>query len=332
MKVRNIRKRDIEKIVELLNEYDKKDLQDNKGLDIFQNYHYSMENISSYYEYDKKGCFIAKEKRSIIGVIFSHSYGKLGCIGPIMVFTKERKNEIKRELMNKAIEYLDSKQNVTTCGLETKINDFSSIKLYSQLDFRPAFQTFQLARKINTNSKDEVQFHKHLEKQNLEIDYFSTIVNKEDVFLRCAWLASKYINALDFRPLIELTNKGNLGDTLLIKRDGFIIGFAICHRDILFKNQEEKALEIIVIVIDRDLDDKTLLNSFLLFCEYYARKNNQEQILLNINSSYWLVFQHLINQDYKIQYSTLRMTKYRDEIKAYDRSNEWLVYCHKWSQ
>jgi len=83
-----------------------------------------------------------------VGAIFSHTYGKLGWIGTFGVSTEYQEKGLGKQLMLKAIDYLDKEKNVTKLGLETMPDSAVNIGLYSKLGFKPAFHTIRLYRDI----------------------------------------------------------------------------------------------------------------------------------------------------------------------------------------
>lgn len=290
-----------------------------------------VESIIPYIKQDPEGCFIAIEKKKVIGVIFSHVWGKLGWIGTFGVNPDYQEQGIGKQLMLKAIDYLDNNCNVTTLGLETMSDSSSNIGLYSKLGFKPAFLTISLIKTINKSSLNDSNFNDFVSTNNLEISYFSKEENKNDALARCSWLASKLLNGLNYNPEILLTDNSNFGDTILLKREGFIIGYAVCRTFDKYHDDENKNLYVRIMVIDTDIKDRNYLNYLCNACEQFGIQNNKSVIRLSINSSYWLAYDHLINNRFNVRSSILRMIKYSDEIKSYDHYHEWLVNCANWT-
>jgi ribosomal protein S18 acetylase RimI-like enzyme len=290
-----------------------------------------VESIIPYLKQDPDGCFVAIEKKKVIGAIFSHVWGKLGWIGTFGVDPDFQEQGIGKELMLKAIEYLDKERNVTTLGLETMSDSNSNIGLYSKLGFRPAFLTIRLIKAISKTSLKDDKFKEFASKNNLEITYFSDEENKEDALARCNWLASKVLNGLDYNPEIQLIENSGFGETILLKREGFIIGYAVCRTFNKYHDEENKNLYVRIIVIDTELKDRQYLDYLCHACELYGSQNNKTELRLSINSSYWLAYEHLLEKDFSVRSSILRMIKYSDEIKSYDHHHEWLVNCATWT-
>ena len=290
------------------------------------------ESIHPYLEIEPKGCFIASDRKEIIGAIFCHKWGKIGWIGTFGVLPKYQAKGIGKGLLVKAIEYLDKKCNVTTLGLETFPENNLNIGLFSKCGFKPAFQTIKVVRPIIISPVKQDEFNNYSKNNKLEVALFSKEENKNDAYNRCSWLASKIENGLDYNSEIKITEDYHLGDTILIKKEGFIIGYAICRTESKYQTSKENLeLDVKIAVLDRDFKDIKLLDYLLYVCEEFGHKKHKVQLKLGINSSYWLVYQYFLQNNFRVKSTILRMVKFSEDIKAYDRSNEWLVNCSSWT-
>ncbi|HUU76974.1 MAG TPA: GNAT family N-acetyltransferase [candidate division Zixibacteria bacterium] len=283
------------------------------------------ECVLPYIELEPNGCFIALDKKKIIGAIFTHVWGKMGWIGTFGVVPEYQSKGIGKDLMIKAINYLDRERNVTRLALETMADSAENIGLYSKLGFKPAFQTMHLTKPISFSKEKENQLDTLLQTKSIELDYYSKEQNREDSLTRIRWLSSKIENGLDFTSEIELIDENNFGDTILLKQDGFIIALATCRTVSRHINYENPDLEIRIILIDFDIKDKEVFDIILLACEKYGFENNKEALRLRINSSYWLAFEYLLKSEFKLRGSLLRMIKFSEDIKSFDHQHEWIV-------
>jgi len=185
-----------------------------------------------------------------------------------------------------------------------------------------------LKKQIDFTSKKQIELNKLLEKDSIEIQYFSEEPQQEDALTRCRWLSSKIENGLDYTSKIVVTEKYNQGETILLKKDGFIIAFANCR--LVSNRQGEKdnpTLMVKILVIDKDEKNKQVLDVLLLCCEDFGQKHGKTELRLSVNSSYWLVYEYLLNYGFHIRSSLLRMIKFSEDIKSYDHHHEWIVNC-----
>ncbi|HUT81654.1 MAG TPA: GNAT family N-acetyltransferase [Candidatus Bathyarchaeia archaeon] len=288
----------------------------------------TTEGIIPYIENEPEGCLVALEKKKVVGAIFGHVWGKIGWIGTFGVDPSYQGKGVGKELMIKIIEFLDKKKNVTCLGLETMPDSSFNIGLYSKLGFKPAFQTISLIRPIIDSQRKNEEFTRFAQENNLEISYFSQEENKDDAYTRCKWLAEKIENGLDHSLEIKIANEYKYGETIFVKHEGFIEAYAICR---IIERYEEAApnqsLTVKIILANKDIKEPKLLEYLLLACEKFGLENNKTEIRLSINSSYWLTYQHLINNGFRVRSALLRMVKYSEDIKAYDHQHEWLVNC-----
>ena len=321
MKIIKMTKKHIPEVIDLLEESFQASRLKRKGK-IREKRERDPKGLIVYLEKDPGGAFVAVDKRKVVGAIFSHTYGKLGWIGTFGVLTEYQGKKIGKELMKKSIDYLDKEKNVTKLGLETPTDSPENIGLYSKLGFKPAFLTIRLYRDIVIDDEKAKQFEELIEKKNVQSNFFSQKENKEDVYTRCEWLASKIENGLDYHPEIEITDERELGETILLEHDGFIIAYAICRTQQRSLNVVEETLNVRVIVIDPAQKDKELLDILLYACEKFGLKNNRMSLRIAINSSYWLTYEYLLHGGFRVRGSLLRMIKFSEDIKSFDHDNE----------
>ncbi|MHA1434948.1 MAG: GNAT family N-acetyltransferase [Candidatus Heimdallarchaeota archaeon] len=265
-----------------------------------------------YIEKDPDGSFVAIDKRKVVGAIFSHVYGKLGWIGTFGISTEYQEKGLGKQLMLRAIDYLDKEKNVTKLGLETMPDSAVNIGLYSKLGFKPAFHTIRLYRDITIDKKRKEHFEKLIEEKNIQVNFFSHKENKEDAYTRCGWLASKIENGLDYRPELEITDNEKFGETILLEHDGFIIGYAICRTYQRNLNSQDDTMNVRVLVIDPAQKDQELLDILLYACEKFGLENNRVNLRV---------------AGFRVRGSLLRMIKFSEDIKTFDHHNEWIVHC-----
>ncbi|MBN1330421.1 MAG: GNAT family N-acetyltransferase [Candidatus Heimdallarchaeota archaeon] len=288
----------------------------------------TAESIIPYIENEPEGCLVALEKNKVVGAIFGHVWGKIGWIGTFGVDPEFQGKGVGKELMLKITDFLDKKKNVTYLGLETMPDSNSNIGLYCKLGFKPAFQTISLIRPIIDSPRKNQEFTNFALENNLEISYFSQEENKDEVYTRCQWLAEKIENGLDHSFEMKIANEYKYGETIFVKHEGFIVAYAICRlKDRYEETTPEQSLTVKIIVTDKDIKEPKLLDYILLACEKFGLKNNKTEIKLSINSSYWLTFQHLISNGFRVRSALLRMVKFSEDIRAYDHQHEWLVNC-----
>ncbi|MFW9922768.1 MAG: GNAT family N-acetyltransferase [Candidatus Thorarchaeota archaeon] len=285
------------------------------------------ETMNPFIELEPEGCFIALEERKVIGGIFSHEWGKMGWIGTFGVSPEYQKKGYGKQLLYQAIEYLDKKRNVTKLALETMANSKENIALYSKMGFRPAFQTISLEKQILISDKEKKRINELMLKYNLETTFYSEETNKQDILNRCKWISGKIENGLDYSSEIELAYKNKFGDTILVKRDGFVIAFAYCRTISIHQDIDSPDLFVKILVIDVDQKEKEILELILLTASNFGFENNKTNIRINVNSSYWSVYKYLLDNNYRIRSTLLRMIKFSEEIRAFDNIHDWIVNC-----
>ncbi|MCF2143728.1 MAG: GNAT family N-acetyltransferase [Candidatus Heimdallarchaeota archaeon] len=327
MKIRQMTKRDSPKVISVLAEafndsyFQRRNIKRERSR--------TQESILPYLELEPEGAFVACSGSKILGALFAHTWGKFGWIGTFGVLPENQNEGIGKKLLEKGLYYLTEKAAVTTLALETMPSSMTNIGLYSKQGFRPAFLTIKLQREIPSTFKTmNFSLNNKTNLSSLEISYFSKEENKEDILTRCSWLSDKLHNGLDYTNEILITNKYALGETILVKREGFVIGYAICRAKPKYEEEDAaKLLEIKVLVIDKSIREPEILDLLINACEEFGFQNGKQWLKLSINSSYWVVYRHLLDKGFTVVSAILRMIKFSEDIISHDRSHEWLVNC-----
>ncbi len=300
MKITKMTKKHLPEVIEVLADAFHAWRIQRRGKDVEKRYRLP-EYIIPYMELDPNGSLVAIDKRKVVGAIFAHVWGKFGWIGTFGVHPDYQNKGVGKELMIGAIKYLDVEKNVTKLSLETMTSSATNIGLYSKLGFKPAFQTMFLTKEINFTAEKQKKLNELLEEGSIEIEYYSNESQREDALTRCSWLSNKIENGLDYSSKIVITEKYHQGETILLKKDGFIIAFANCR---LITNKrgdtDNPTLMVKIIVIDKDEKNKQVLDTLLLCCEDFGQKNGKKDFRMSINSSYWLVFEYLLKYGFHI--------------------------------
>jgi len=330
MKIRNMTKKDIPKVIDVLAAAFNDSAFKRKGVQ--RERKRTINSISPYLEIEPEGAFIACSGSKILGALFAHSWGKFGWIGTFGVHPEHQGKGIGKKLIERGLNYLDQRAAVTTLALETMTNSMTNLGLYSRFGFRPAFLTVKLIREISGDNGNttgvEGKTDTIQKKFNVEVGRFSQEENKEDILTRCSWLADKILNGLDYQKEIMLTDRHALGETILIKREGFVIGYAICRTTPRYEDDTHKnRLEIKVLVLDKGIREKAIFDFLLTSCEHYGRELNKQTLTLSVNTSYWVVYRYLLDKEFRVHSAILRMIKFSEDIISHDRSHEWLVNC-----
>lgn len=327
MKITRMTKKHLPEVIDVLAEAFHAWRIQRRGKDAEKRYR-APEYIIPYLESDPNGSFVAIDKRKVVGVIFSHVWGKYGWIGTFGVHPDYQNKGVGKELMLSAIKYLDVEKNVTKLSLETMTSSAVNIGLYSKLGFKPAFQTMSLKKQIAFTPEKQKKLNEQLEKGSIKVHYFSEEAQQEDALTRCSWLSNKIENGLDYSSKIVTSKKYLRGETILLKKDGFIIAFANCRLESNYQGDTDNpTLMVKVLVIDKNEKNKQVLDTLLLCCEDLGQKHGKTELRMSVNSSYWLAYEYLLKYGFHIRSSLLRMIKYSEDIKSYDHHLEWIVNC-----
>ncbi len=174
------------------------------------------------------GCFVAEENEGkIVGVSVAVCWGTLGLFGPVAVLTPYQNQKVAQQLVRAAQGFFDENR-VTLQGVVTFPYSPKHLVLYQKFDFKPRALVAITARSLERREPaPPVKPARGLP----EIKRFSTYEEgkKKGLLARLRTLTGRIYRGLDLTKEIEIVDGLALGDTLLLEKDGALLGFAICH-------------------------------------------------------------------------------------------------------
>jgi ribosomal protein S18 acetylase RimI-like enzyme len=187
------------------------------------------QNISYYLEKEPRGCFIAEIEGQVVGVIFSHIWGKLGWFGPVEVSTEKQGKGIGKILIEHSVRYLESK-GCTTIGLETMASSVKNIAIYETLGF-------------NTHEISHVFFKKLCKKPHETDNDIRHSTSNDLPGYRELW--QRLLPGLDYSVEFKSVKTMNLGETWVLETEDDL-AHAIVHTYGMFENSRNAIIKLIV--------------------------------------------------------------------------------------
>lgn len=220
------------------------------------------ENILWSFQLNPKGCFVAEDKESIVGYIFSRIWGNVSWIGTFGIDPDYKGKGVGKALLEKTIKYLSS----TSCsiiGLETMGDSVYNIGMYTKCGLKLITPTLALKKEIHNQCY-------------LEVPY------EEDVdFEKISYLSNSILKGLDYKKEAESALKDKWGKVIFFhKKDCF--GFAII-RTVSVTTKETDSLYVPVLAINTKSEE--LFNEALSKIENFAAKNGYKEVMLRANTA-----------------------------------------------
>lgn len=231
------------------------------------------------------------ERGDILAFNIVHRSGVEGWMGPIAVRGEQQGSGAGKEIVRRGIEWLKV-HGASVIGLETMPRTMDNIGFYSGLGFMPGRLTLTMTVDASFADQPAPLFGRLSSR------------DKDDVLLRCRDLASSLRPGYDHAREIQLTDELALGDTLLLRRDDEIIGYALCHTSPLVEGRSREDLRVLKFA----LLDHSAFDGMIRLLADFARRSGTRRVSLRVQGEYESAYQRLVAMRARVRWSDLRMT------------------------
>jgi GNAT superfamily N-acetyltransferase len=233
------------------------------------------------------------EQDRIVAFNVAHCSGAEGWMGPLAVRPDRQLGGLGKEIVLAAVDWL-RRRGVAALGLETMPRTVDNIGFYSRLGFVPGHLTLTMTR----------------EAQRVGGRTGFELLGAVDPRERAARL--REIDALvqsltpgyDFSREIQLTLDMSLGNVLILRRDGRIIAFALCHSAPLAEGGTRDELRVLKVAAT---GIETLLG-VLNAVEAWAATQSIRRVAVRCQTAYQEAYEALVKSGFRVRWSDLRMT------------------------
>ena len=218
-----------------------------------------------------------------------HQSGTEGWMGPIAVRPDRQGSGVGRTIVQAGIELLRSR-GATTIGLETMPRTTDNIGFYGTLGFVPRHLTITLVREaVRAVARD------------------ASRLSTGDIaggIAECAELTSRVAPGVDFSRELLLTHEMGLGDTTLVRRGGWLVGFALWQSTPLAAGRprdEQRVLKLVatdVVAFERLIDG----------LQADAIASRLRRIAVRCQTAHSAAYSHLAGRGFRVHWTDLRMT------------------------
>jgi GNAT superfamily N-acetyltransferase len=238
------------------------------------------------------GAMLWRDERGHIAAFnMVHRSGTEGWMGPLAVRTEYQGTGSGKEIVARGVEWL--KQNgATVIGLETMPRTMDNIGFYSRLGFTPGRLTI-------TATLDAV-----LSTEPVQLLGRRTAAEKEELLEECRDLLQRVLPGYDYTREIVLTDELSLGDTVLLRENGRLVGFALCHTVPLVEGRAREELRALKLVTERE----DLFDSIAHALCDLARRSGTRRVAFRVQGEYLSAYHRLITLGARVRWTDLRMS------------------------
>jgi hypothetical protein len=212
-------------------------------------------------------------------------------MGPLAVRTDQQGSGLGKDVVEHGIRWLKG-QGARVIGLETMPRTMDNIGFYSALGFAPGRLTITLTLEAASDDRPP------------------ELLGRLDARGRDAEIASLQaltvgmLAGYDFTREIELTHDLELGDTVLLRERGALVGFALCHSAPLVEGRSREELRVLKLVLARE----DLLEPMSRALRDLAKRSGTRRVAFRVQGEFASLYQRLIALGARVRWTDLRMS------------------------
>jgi GNAT superfamily N-acetyltransferase len=231
------------------------------------------------------------ESGGVAAFNIAHRSGIEGWMGPLAVAPDLQTRGIGRAIVEHGIAHLQGLQ-CGVIGLETMPRTMDNIGFYSRLGFVPGPLTITLTLEAATGDAPLALLSK------------LPILDRNDTVDECAELTARLRSGYSFTRELMLTDALSIGDTLLVRRDGALTGFAVCHTAPLVEGRSRDEVRVLKFVASTDADALALCTQLTVF----ARRSGTRRVAMRVQGDATRFYSALVARGARVRWTDLRMT------------------------
>jgi hypothetical protein len=224
-----------------------------------------------------------------------HQSGAEGWMGPLAVRPDRQGLGLGSAVVQTAIDWLKA-AGAATIGLETMPRTVENIGFYSRLGFLPGYLTVTLSGDVTGRSPGAARGALRL--GDLPDD------ERSDVLARCGRRLGRSAPGYDFTREHELTQELEIGDTLVIERNGEIQGFALWHSAPLAESRQTDEIRVLKLFAASAAAFLGLVRAV----EAGAARLKTRRVAIRCQTRLAEAYTALIRRGYQTRWTDLRMT------------------------
>jgi GNAT superfamily N-acetyltransferase len=230
------------------------------------------------------------ERDQVVAFNVVHRSGTEGWMGPLAVRPDAQGAGLGKDIVRTGIEWL-REAGVGTIGLETMPRTMDNIGFYSHLGFDPGRLTITLTVDAAHGDYPPVLLGRLGARE------------KAEVVEECRTVVDELLPGYDFTREIVLTDELGLGDTVLFRSSGRLVGYALCHTTPLVEGRVREETRVLKLVLGHAADLRTVVRGLA----DYARRNGTRRVAFRAQTEYLEAYRSLIVLGAQIRWTDLRM-------------------------
>lgn len=219
-----------------------------------------------------------------------HRSGVEGWMGPLAVRTELQGSGTGKDVVDRGVAWL-REAGAKVIGLETMPRTMDNIGFYSGLGFVPGRLTITLT--LEARSAEQAP----------ELLGRLGARDRDDEMQAVQALVASVAPGYDFSREIELTDSLSLGDTVLLREKGTLVGVALCHTTPLVEGRSRDELRVLKLVLAREASFEAMLRAL---CDF-AKRSGTRRVAIRVQGEYAALYTRMVAMGARVRWTDLRM-------------------------
>lgn len=260
---------------------------------------------------DPTAAFVAERGGVLVGSNFATRWGSVGFFGPLTIHPDYWNGGFGQRLLEPVMALFDN-WGVSHAGLFTFAQSPKHVGLYQRYGFWPRALTAIMSTSVRSGLVEGGW------------DRYSALAeaDREGVLRACAALTDRLYEGLDVSREIRATQAQGLGDTVLLREEGELVGFAVCHCGAGSEAGSGKCY-VKFAAVASGAGDVVRFERLLDACEALAAARGMERLETGVNTARHEAYRCMIGRGMRTDIQGIAMQ--RDNEPGYNRPGVFLI-------
>jgi GNAT superfamily N-acetyltransferase len=238
------------------------------------------------------GAMVWRDARGEIAAFnMVHRSGVEGWMGPLAVRTEYQGSGVGKEVVERGVAWL-KQEGAKVIGLETMPRTMDNIGFYSAIGFVPGRLTITLTLDAATGDRPP------------ELLGRLGARDREETLAEARSLVEQLAPGYDFTREIDLTESLALGDTVIVRDGGAVVGVALCHTAPLVEGRTREELRVLKLALAGD----AMLDPMIRALCDFAKRSGTRRVALRVQGDYPSMYRTMVTLGARVRWTDLRMS------------------------
>lgn len=261
---------------------------------------------------DPASAFAAWVNNGLAGSNFAANWGSVGFFGPLTVRPDLWNSGVGKRLMEPIVERFEA-WGTRVAGLFTFPHSQKHVGLYQRFGFWPRFLTAVMAKPVAPAAASSTEWTKLSDAPSGQ---------RPAMLIACRQVTDAIYDGLDVTAEIRAVAEQHLGDTVLLRRDGDVVAFAVCHSG----GGSEAGTGACYVKFGAVRPSRHSAEDFenlLSACEELAAENGASRLVAGVNTSRHEAYVRMLARGFRTEMQGVAMQ--RSHETGYNRPDTYVI-------